>query len=444
MLEKIVLPKLGQTMEEGTIETWHKSEGDTVEKGEVLFDLTTDKATLEVESFVEGELKKILVSEGETVPVNELVAVVGDEDDTVPDDVAALQKQLGEDTTQAAGGAEEEETPAASSTAGETTDASATATSGGATERERLFASPRAEKIAEEQEVPLQAIEGSGPNGRIIERDVRNYIERLEELSYTPTAKKEAYNRGVSLVDAAVGVEDRVTKDAVLDMAEGGEEILPMSAMRETIANRMTRSKQEVPHYYLVGRVRMKSATSLREKLNEGSNDISMTSLLVRAAGLALQKEPRVNVRYEDDTVKRNAAANVGVAVAVEDGLFVPVVKNVPSKSLKQVSEELEELVDQARDKSLTPEQYEGGSVTISNLGMYGVDYFLPIINQPESCILGIGRMDDTVVARDGAIAIEPVMRVSLSGDHRAIDGVHGAQYFQAFKETLEEAENLE
>ena len=446
MLQDILLPKLGQTMEEGTVEKWHKAEGDPVEKGEILYELTTDKATLEVESFASGVLKKVFVAEGETVAVNKLIAIIGEESDKLPADLDAYRAQA------SAAAAAEEEAPAEPVAAAAPSDAEATRPAPTAPAAPaRLLASPRAKKIAQEQKVPLAVLRGSGPDGRIIERDVREHLEKLGNIKYTPAAREAACEAGVSLLEVEPSKGGRVTKADVLRLAQAERpaaarpgERLALSAMRQTIARRMAQSKQTVPHFYLIGEVMMRKALGLREELNaSGDVHITITDLLVKTAALALARHPRVNARFEGDTIVINASLNIGVAVAVEDGLFVPVVRDADRKGLAQISAELKSLAQTAREGKLTPEQYEGGSITISNLGTFGVDYFLPIINPPEACIIGIGRLAQQVVARDGAVAVEPVMKVSLSADHRVIDGAEAARFFQTFRELLEEPEEL-
>ncbi len=451
MLEEVLLPQLGQTMEEGTIEKWHKNEGDDVEQGEVLFEITTDKATLEVEAFASGKVKKILADEGETVPVNELVAIIGEPDDELPEDMDEYRAQVTEVEPMEAEISEEDEGESAG--AGE--QESATAVSG-STEKPadagRIFISPRARKLAEEQKVPITVLNGTGPEGRIIERDVEAYVERRDETRYTPTALETALQREVDIVQLAEQVGDaRITKEMVLDatpvtrtgMPQGGERV-ELSPMRQTIAERMTRSKQNVPHFYLVGQVNMRSAMKFREERNEtGGAHLTVTDLLVRAAGVALGKHPRMNVRFDEDGIVYNAHANVGVAVAVDDGLFVPVIQNADQRSLVDISDDVKSMAESARQGSLPPEKYEGGSVTISNLGTYGVDYFMPIINEPESAILGVGQISEEVIAEDGAIRVEPIMKVSVSADHRAVDGALAADFFATFRDLLEDPAQL-
>ena len=449
MLQEVLLPQLGQTMEEGTIEKWHKSEGDDVKKGEVLFELTTDKATLEVEAYATGQVRKILVEEGQTVPVNELVAIIGDPEDELPEDLDEFREEVaGEAETEVAeaGAAvteEEEETqhsPAPQQP------------SQPARHQGRLFASPRARKLAEEEKIPISVLQGSGPNGRIIERDVEGYLSQLEDKRFTPTAREVAFQNAVDLRRVSPSEPgERIRREDVEEAAAQIPAAAPMpgervelSAMRQTIAQRMTDSKQTVPHFYLVGEIKMREALAFREELNEnGGVHITITDLLVRAAGLALQQHPRMNARYEGDALVVNQRANVGVAVAVEDGLFVPVIKDAAERDLADISQDLKSLAQSARAGNLIPEQYEGGCLTISNLGTYGIDYFMPIINPPESCIIGIGKVGEEIVVEEGAMRIEPMMKVSLSADHRVVDGASAAEFFATFRDLLEKPDEL-
>jgi pyruvate dehydrogenase E2 component (dihydrolipoamide acetyltransferase) len=447
MLHRVFLPQLGQTMEEGTIEKWHKQEGDTVAKGEVLYELTTDKATLEVEAFAAGVVRKILAAEGQTLPVNQLIAVIGDAGEEVPEEF--LQAQAAPPPAAAPVVA-----PAPAAQAAVAASAAATAVveavPAAVPAAGRLFASPRARKIAEERRVPVQALRGTGPEGRVVERDVLAYVAALEDVRHTPAAAAVAYEMGVSLLEVASTFQGRrITREDVQSAISAGlvrpagkameEERIPFSPMRKTIAQRMTAAKQTVPHFYLVGDICMSAAQEMLRQMKADGRRATVTALLIKAVGIALREHPRVNVRFAGDGIVLNRGRDVGVAVAVEDGLFVPVVRGADLKSLQAISEELRSLAETARAGKLIPEQYEGGSITVSNLGMFGVDYFLPIINEPQSCIIGVGRITDQVVVRDGGICVEPVMKISLSADHRAVDGALCAEFFQALKEILED-----
>jgi pyruvate dehydrogenase E2 component (dihydrolipoamide acetyltransferase) len=440
MLHRVFLPQLGQTMEEGTVERWHKREGESIKKGEVLFDLTTDKATLEVEATASGVVKKILVAEGQAVPVNELIAVIGDEEDQVTEEFLAAERPA-----PAAGAAIVSPAAAVQPAVQAAAPVQASAP----------FASPRARKVAAELKVPLAALRGSGPGGRIVESDVLAYADKLGGVRLTPAARAHAYVQGISLLDLAGTVTGRrITKEDVLSAARAGAARRPREAapgqrialtpMRRTIAERMAAAKQTVPHFYLVGDVMMRPALDMLRQAGAASGEkITVTALLVKAVAAALREHPRLNARFDGDAVALNATCNVGVAVAVQDGLFVPVIKRADQKGLADVSAELRSLAETARAGKLIPEQYEGGSVTISNLGMYGVDYFLPIINPPESCIIGVGAIREQPVVRAGGIAVEPVVKVSVSADHRVVDGVQAGKFFRTLKGLLEDPRRL-
>ncbi|MGD2174962.1 MAG: dihydrolipoamide acetyltransferase family protein [Candidatus Brocadiaceae bacterium] len=436
MLQRVFLPQLGQTMEEGTIERWHKQEGDAVEKGEVLYELTTDKATLEVESFASGVLRKVLVPEGQTVAVNELIAVIGDPDEEIPEEL--LRRP--------------EEAPGAVEAPEVEPGAPVRATAEVAAPAGKPIASPRARKIAREQKVPLEAVQGTGPGGRIIERDVLAYAEQTRGLRFTPAARELAFQQGVDLRavaqragDRRVRVEDVQEAPRAAAPGRGREgERVPLSPMRRTIAERMSESQRAAPHFYLVGEVEMDAAVELLRELNEATEQkVTVTTLLVKAVGLALAEHPQVNARFGGDAILLNDACNVGVAVAVEDGLFVPVIRDAERKGLAQIASELRGLAEAAREGRLRPDQYEGGSITLSNLGMYGIDSFQAIINPPESCIIGIGAIKEQPVARNGGLAVSRMMKVSISADHRVVNGAEVAEFFGTLSELLEEPERL-
>ncbi|NLW51060.1 MAG: 2-oxo acid dehydrogenase subunit E2 [Candidatus Brocadiaceae bacterium] len=438
MLEPVHLPQLGQTMTEGTVAKWHKQEGEHVAKGEILYDLTTDKATLEVPAFASGVVKTILVPEGSTRPVGELIAVLGEESDDLPADLDSLRGH-----GPAAPAAEARAEGGRSAPASAPPPAGAAASGGGG----RAFASPRARKVAGELGVPLGVVAGSGPGGRVVEADVRAYAARRADVPHTPAAAAVARERGVDLVAVAEGLRGRRVRKADVQAAApsavaalGGAdgERVALSPMRRTIAARMAQSKQTVPHFYLLGEVEMRAAMAYLAARAEGGVRVTLTVLIVRAIGEALCRHPRVNARFDRDAVVLNGACNVGVAVAVEDGLFVPVIRDADAKDLETISAELKTLAGKARAGALLPEDYEGGSVTLSNLGMYGVDGFLPIINPPEACIVGVGTVRERVIARGGRPVVEPTMEVSVSADHRVVDGAEAGRFFQTLKGLLE------
>ncbi len=435
MVHPVYLPQLGQTMEEGTIEKWRKQEGETVQKGEVLYELTTDKATLEVESFASGVLRRVIAAEGQTVPVNALVAVIAEADEHIPEDLLSGAPEPAE---QPPAEAKERPTPTRAPPA-------ATGSEAGA-----RSASPRARRLAEEQKVPLAALSGTGPGGRVIEGDVRRYLEKAAEVRATPAARAAAYRRGVSLVELGRAAPDRrLTAEDVLaatakppgDVAGRRVELTPM---RRTIARRMTEAKQSIPHFYLTTDVWMDAAMAFLERLRrESAEKITLTAVLVKAAGHALRHHPRVNAQFTGDAVVMKERCNVGVAVAVEDGLFVPVIRDADRKGIGAISAELRSLADAARRGNLLPEQYEGGSITLSNLGMFAVDYFQAIINPPESCIIGVGTARQRPVVREGQLGVARMMGVTLSADHRVLDGVEAARFMESFQELLEAPDRL-
>ena len=433
MLQPVHLPQLGQTMEQGIIARWHKRPGERVEKGELLYELTTDKATLEVQAFATGIVQATLVPEGEAAPVGALIAVIGDEGDEMPEDLAAV---FPDEVMPEAAPA----TPPAAARAGAApppASARATAKPG------KMLASPRARKAAREQGVPLEVLAGSGPGGRIVEDDVLDYVERRRAVPHTPTAGVLATQRGVDLLRVAADAGGRrVRKADVLRAPRAGGAIegerVPLSPMRRTIAARMAEAKQTVPHFYLAGEVAMRAALGFLKRLSAGGRKVTVTALIVKAIGLALREHPRVNAAFDGDAVVLRRERNVGVAVAVEDGLFVPVIRNADARGLADIARDLAELGETARAGKLTPEQYEGGTITLSNLGMFGVDYFLPIVNPPEACIVGVGTIRDRVVAVDGGIGVEPIMEVTLSADHRVVDGAECARFFRTLKGLLE------
>jgi pyruvate dehydrogenase E2 component (dihydrolipoamide acetyltransferase) len=429
MLHRVFLPQLGQTMEEGRIEKWRKAEGDTVEKGEILYELTTDKATLEVEAFADGTLLRILVGEGVTVPVNRLIAVIGDPGDEVPDDLCT-QPAGAEAPVRVAG-----RTPMQPPQGAE------------APQPQQACASPRARQVAREALVPLRVIQGSGPGGRVVERDVRAYMDRTSSTRATPAARREAYEAGVDL-SALCGPAGggRITRAEVsaASPAEAAtpERRLPLSPMRRTIAQRMAEAKRTIPHFYLGAEVRLGSALDHLQALCERTQQkVTVTALFVKAIGLALRAHPRVNVRFEGEWLCPLDECDVGVAVSVDDGLFVPVVRSADSKGLAAIASELSELADAARQGRLLPEQYEGGSVTLTNLGMYGVDSFQAIINPPECLIVSVGAVRDSALVDGGEVRAGRLVTVCLSVDHRAVDGVQAAAFLGAIRQMLEEPE---
>jgi len=434
MIQHVLMPKLGQTMEEATVARWLKKEGDPVARGDVLLEITTDKATLEVESYVSGVLRKILAREGETLPVNAVIALVGDPEDALPADLEALRTPAGVAGAPSGAAPQAAQTPATLMAEATTQPAVG-----------KIFASPRARRLAAEEKVNLRLIRGSGPGGRIVEADVRAHLERLRQTRSTPAARALAYERGVDLT--TLHAEGRITKAQVEAAAPGaapGARRVPLSPMRRVIAERMSRSKQQIPHFQISMDVEMRAAVALRTRLNqEGPVRIAFHDMLIKACAKAFAEYPMMNAVWDGDAILYRSEIHIGLAVALEEGLTVPVVRHADRLSLQEIARESARLIERARNKRLTPDEYEGGCFTISNLGMFGVDSFVPIINPGESAILGVGRIADRVIACGDAICIRPLMNLTLSADHRALDGAIAAKFLGRVKALLESPEEL-
>ena len=439
MISKVLLPKLGETMTEATIERWVKKEGDPVTVGEILLEITTDKATLEVEAYCQGVLRKIVVPKGKKVPINTVIGLVGDPNDALPTDIPAAPE--------APAVKKPAEAPSAASTVEEASVAAGTAPTG------KIIASPRARRLAETERVPLRVLHGTGPQGRIVEADVHQYTEKIKDIAASPAAREVAFERGVDLLAVkGTGPGGKLTKEDVLAARPAAVPAAPgrgrreeLTAMRRVIAERLSQSKREIPHFYLEMEMDMTAAAAFRKAYNEkNGKKIGYHDLLIRACALAYAAVPDMNCAWRGDHILIRDEVNIGLAVALDKGLIVPVVKNIGRKTLDQLSEDSRRLIEKARSKRLTPDEYEGGCLTISNLGMFDVDMFLPIINPGEPAILGIGRITEKPVVLNGGIHIRSMMTVILSGDHRAIDGATAAQFLKKIKEALADPACLE
>lgn len=436
MISKVLLPKLGETMTEATIERWIKNEGDPVAVGEILLEITTDKATLEVESYYPGVLRKIIVPKGKKVPINTVIGLVGDPNDPLPTDIPAVA-----------------EPPAAQKPSAAQASQAATAVAEAPAPTGKSIASPRARRLAAAERVPLRVLRGTGPNGRIVEGDVQQYAAKIKDLTATPAAREVAYDRGVDLLTVkGTGPGGKLTKEDVLaarpvaaPAAAGRGRREELTAMRRIIAERLSQSKREIPHFYLQMDMDMTAAVAHRKAYNEkNGKKLSYNDMLMRACAIAYAAVPDMNCAWRGDHIWIREGVNIGIAVALDKGLIVPVVKNVDKLTLDQISEESRRLVEKARNKRLTPDEYEGGCLTVSNLGMFDVDMFLPIINPGEPAILGIGRIAEKPVVLNGGIHIRFMMTVMLAGDHRAIDGAIAAAFLKKIKESLADPACLE
>ncbi len=407
MAEAIRMPKMSDTMTEGVIVSWLKKVGDDIKPGDILAEVETDKATMELENFVKGTLLHIGIEAGGSVPVDALIAVVGQKGE----DISAL---LSNANAPAKADAPKTETPTATNGTVAETSLEVTNTH----DEGRVKASPLAKKIAEEKGISLNQVAGSGDGGRIVKRDVE---------TFTPTAQTSNNTVAAPMISipAIVGTE---SYDEV-----------PVSQMRKVIARRLSDSLFTAPHFFLTMEIVMDNVNAARKIINAaGDVKISVNDFIVKAVAASLRKNPKANSSWLGDKIRYNHHIHIGVAVAIEDGLIVPVVKFADNKSLSHISAEVKQLADKAKNKKLQPTEFEGNTFTISNLGMYGIDQFTAIINAPDACILAVGGSKETVIVENGQMKVATVMKVTLSCDHRVVDGAVGSAFLQTLKDLLE------
>ncbi|PTX56232.1 pyruvate dehydrogenase E2 component (dihydrolipoamide acetyltransferase) [Litoreibacter ponti] len=431
---EILMPALSPTMEEGTLAKWLVKEGDTVNSGDIMAEIETDKATMEFEAVDEGVVGKIIVAEGtDGVKVNTPIAVLLEDGESADDigDVSAPKEEASSHAAPAE--ASEDTAPAKGYGRGETEAPTARSTEGG----DRIFASPLARRIAKDKGLDLSQIKGSGPKGRIVKADV---------MDAKPQAASSALKADAPAASApaAAAMASGPTTDQVRKMYEGREfEEQPLDGMRKTIAARLTEAKQSVPHFYLRRDIELDALLSFRSKLNKTLEPrgvkLSVNDFIIKACALALQQVPEANAVWAGDRTLSLKPSDVAVAVAIEGGLFTPVLKDADMKSLSALSTEMKDLAARARDRKLAPHEYQGGSFAISNLGMFGIDNFDAIINPPHAAILAVGAgAKKPVVGEDGELKVATVMSTTLSVDHRVIDGALGANLLNAIKDNLE------
>ena len=436
MPTEILMPALSPTMEEGTLAKWLVKEGDTVASGDLLAEIETDKATMEFEAVDEGVIGKILVPEGsEGVKVNTAIAVLladgesADDVDAAPaakPEVSAPETGVGNDN----GGPKEAPAPT-------TAPASPAPAAPAAADGSRIFASPLARRIAADKGLDLAAISGSGPRGRIVKADV-------EGATAAPKAEAQPAAAPATAAPAAAAAPDGPSADGVAKMYEGRDyEEVKLDGMRKTIAARLSEAKQTIPHFYLRRDIQLDALLKFRGELNkqlEGRGvKLSVNDFIIKAVALALQSVPEANAVWAGDRVLQMKASDVAVAVAIEGGLFTPVLQDADMKSLSSLSTEMKDLATRARDRKLAPHEYQGGSFAISNLGMFGIDNFDAIVNPPHAGILAVGSgVKKPVVGADGELKVATVMSVTMSVDHRVIDGALGANLLAAIVENLE------
>jgi pyruvate dehydrogenase E2 component (dihydrolipoamide acetyltransferase) len=421
MAEKFLMPKLSPTMEEGQISRWLKNEGEKFDANETLAEVDTDKATMEMTALTGGTLLKIIKGAGETAALGEPIAIVGSEGE----DISALLAEIGSNGKAKGEGqkAEEQKTEDSSQkteekSAEQPKSQPATASNGGS--NGKMIVSPIAARMAAENGIDLKTIRGSGPNGRIIKRDI------------------EAAISGQSAVG---GGQQKPTYQTIEVQGASAYHEEPTSKMRQVIAERLTQSTQTIPHFYLTVEMEMDNMLALRKQMNAALGEeqkVSVNDIVVKAAAMALIKHPFVNASFQDKAIRFYEDADIGVAVAIEDGLITPVVRGANKKGIAQISAEIKEMAGRARAKKLQPEEYTGATFSISNLGMFGIEQFTAIINPPEAAIIAVGAAKEKAVVRDGQVVVKNIMRVTMSCDHRVVDGATGAKFLQTLTQMLE------
>ncbi len=428
MPTQVLMPALSPTMEEGTLAKWLVKEGDTVSSGDLLAEIETDKATMEFEAVDEGTIGKILIAEGtEGVKVNTPIAVLLDDGESAADIGSAPAAKPAPEAAKPADAAAE------AAPAGGPEKAAPPAPPTAQASGDRVFASPLARRIAKDKGLDLAQVKGTGPHGRIVKADV----EKAEPGKPAPAAAPAA-------PAPAAAAPAGPSTDAVVRMYEGREfEEIKLDGMRKTIAARLTEAKQTIPHFYLRRDIRLDALLKFRSQLNKQLEargvKLSVNDFIIKACAIALQQVPDANAVWAGDRMLKLKPSDVAVAVAIEGGLFTPVLKDAHMKTLSALSAEMKDLAARARDRKLAPHEYQGGSFAISNLGMFGIDNFDAVINPPHGAILAVGAgVKKPVVGEDGELAVATVMSVTLSVDHRVIDGALGAQLLEAIKDGLE------
>jgi len=417
MAEVILMPKLSDTMTEGVVAEWNKKVGDEVSNGELLAEIETDKATMEFESFYDGVLLHVGVGKGEAAPVNSLLAIIGEKGE----DVAKLIEEAKSASTQEAPKEEaKKEVTAPSPEPVTVQEAEPVVTKPApaivADSNGRVFASPLAKSMANERGIDLANVIGTGESGRIVKRDIEHYVPYVPAMG----GGKRAH----------VGTE-QFTEE-------------PISQMRKTIAKRLAESKFTAPHFYLTIEMDMDRAIDMRKSLKElDAGKVSFNDMVIKAVSLALREHPNVNSSWMGDVIRRNQHVHIGVAVAVDEGLLVPVVRFADGKGMEEIGAEVRVLAQKAKDKKLQPAEWEGNTFTISNLGMFGIEEFTAIVNPPDSCIMAVGGIRQVPVVKEGKVVPGNVMKVTLSCDHRVVDGATGAAFLNTFKTYMENPVSL-
>jgi pyruvate dehydrogenase E2 component (dihydrolipoamide acetyltransferase) len=480
MATQVVMPKLSPTMEEGQLSRWLKKEGDQVSVGEPIAEIDTDKATMEMQALSSGVLRKILINEGESAPLGQIIAIIATPDEDIsaliskaasPQETAKTRERIEESVEAGQDGAQKEmagvvadgartqatvrgepirndvggEAGASSAQQSSKTQASSgngagTTSAGEQQSGERLIVSPIAARMAAEAGINLRSLSGSGPGGRIIKRDIEAAInsgkqQTVAEQEAATAAAAAPPQRHLRAVEAG-------SQPAQQPSIEGPPPYRDeqMSVMRQTIARRLVTSIGPVPHFFLTTEIEMDRVAEVRRSINEADPElkVSINDFIVKVAALSLMQHPQVNASFQDKAIRYYERADIGVAVAIEDGLITPVVRAANSKPLGEIAAEVREMAARARSRKLLPEEYTGATFSISNLGMMGIDEFTAVINPPEAAILAVGSMTPKPVVREGEVVVRQLMRVTMSCDHRVIDGATGARFLQTFKKLLE------
>ncbi|WP_339198667.1 dihydrolipoamide acetyltransferase family protein [Aeribacillus sp. FSL k6-2211] len=436
MAKEIFMPKLSSTMEVGTLLQWFKEEGESVDIGEPLFEIMTDKINIEVEAYDRGILLKKYFQPDDQIPVNQVIGYIGEPGEKVPDEPPALSEESNEQSVEKT----------------EQSETNEDAVEVKSNENGKVRATPAARRLAKEAQVDLRNIVGSGPKGRIHLKDVKQYLETEKaQPKASPLARKIAEHENIDLKALqGSGAGGKVMKQDVINAiqassqkAQQPEVRKKLSGLRKVVADRMVQSAFTAPHVTLASDIDMTKAIEMRTALlpvveKQTGFRLTYTDIIIKAVGTALSRFPEVNVHLEHDEIIYKNEVNVGVAVAVKDGLMVPVIKQVEQKGLAAICAEAKDLSKRAREQKLRPDELKGSTFTISNLGMYPIDVFTPIINQPEIAILGVGRTQEKTVVVNGEIVIRPMMTASLSFDHRVIDGAPAAEFLAEVKRILE------
>jgi len=447
---------MGYDMQQGTVVRWHKQEGDAVARGDVLADIETDKATVEFEAFVSGVLRKIVAQEGIAIPVGDLIAVITGPDEALPEGLLSGRGLGNKDDAPVGNGA----TSVAAQPVSTVASAPPAASPGG-----EVRASPIARRLAREQGIDLAVVTGTGPGGRIVEKDVLNHTDAgaqtspvataAAEVRASPIARRLAREGGIELaLVTGTGPGGRIVEQDVLNNLEAASqpssdaasasaqpEQVDLSRMRQTIAKVTSDSKRDTPHFYVSSEVDMTKATEMRGDLNEvlaSESRVSVNDLVVKACAMALQKFPKFNAFYQGGHLQMNPDINIGIAIALESGLIVPGINGCQAKSLVEIAAASRDLIARAHSGTLRNEEYSGTTFSVSNLGMFDVDSFTAIIYPPHAAILAVGRVKEQAVARDGQVTVAQIMTATLSVDHRVADGAEAARFIMEIKGLLE------